>query len=189
VCSSDSAQYESTFFPYFVVNGNDFQLTPTASSTGLDISGAGAFCQTAIGSSTGIGSAISTGFCTALGFLFIPAQSSLTQFTGMSDALANKIPFSYFYDIVNEFSGLSASSSVNVPTYSVNLASSGIGSTTALGSILPGSMDLLSSTTINTYLPSGAHDALFLIARSAIWFGVGFYLFYRSRGLFTRSET
>jgi len=119
---------------------------------------------------------ISTGFCRTGVFLFIPNQSILTQFYDMSGQVKDHAPFTYFFDLQNAFNGLTASSSTNLPTYSANLGSLGIGSTTPLGNILP-NLTILSSSTVNTYVPAGFYASLMFLARASIWLGVGFTLY------------
>jgi len=100
--------------------------------------------------------------------MFVPTPASVQQFSDVEPLLAQKLPFSYVFGVQSTWSSLQASSSQNVPEYSINLGALGIGSTTALGNILPNQMDLLSSSTIQKYLPPGVHDTLFGLAEIAI---------------------
>jgi len=100
--------------------------------------------------------------------MFVPTPNSLSQFSDLQPQLAEHLPFSYVFGVGTIWNSLSASSSNNVPQYTIDLGAIGIGSTSALGNILPARMDLLSSTTINKYLPSGVHDTLYTIAEWAI---------------------
>lgn len=165
----------------------DSFFTPAPGFAGFASSTVATTCDNSFATSSGfldsVGSSISNGLCRVASFLFVPSPSSLRQFVSLASTSQQKIPFSYFYDIVNDFSSLSASSSVNVPTYTADLHGAGIGSTTPIGNILP-SLEILSTTTINRYLPSGAHDALFLLARAAIWFGVGMFFYNKGKTLF-----
>jgi len=170
------------FVPMFSVIGNGFSLyTPTASSTGSDTLATQAYCNTTFATSSGfldeVGSSISNGFCQVFTTLLVPSQNSLQQFSLIPNVVESKIPVSYFFDVLGIFNSLSASSSQNIPDYSINLQSIGIGSTTALGDILPASTDLLSSSTIGKYLPSGVHDTLYALAEAAIWLAVAYALY------------
>lgn len=162
----------SNFTPQFALTGDGFYITPTASSTGLLLSGAQAFCDAQFGSSTngafGIGSDIANAFCQVGGYLFVPTPASLQQFQQLEPTMALKAPFSFVFGTVSTWDSLTASTTLSVPEYSIDLASTGIGSTTALGNILPNQMDLLSSSTINKYLPAGVHDTLYNLAEIAI---------------------
>lgn len=146
-------------------------------------------CQSNFSTSTSIldsvGSSIAYGLCLAGTYLFIPSQQQLDQYGDYNLLVQTKIPFSYFYDVKSEIDSLSATSTDNVPTYSVDLASAAVsGSTTPIGNFLPHNLSILSSTTINTYLPNGVHTALFTLASAAIWFSAGYYIYHRSRKVF-----
>jgi len=154
--------------PQWALAVNGFQITPTTTDSGIFFSGAQSFCNNAFASTSGIGATIGNGFCVALGFLFVPTQTSLAQFADLEPLLSQKLPFSYIFQVSNTWNSLQASSTDNLPTYSIDMHSLGIGSTTALGNILPSGMDLLSTTTVNKYLPQGVHDGLFALAEFAI---------------------
>lgn len=138
------------------------------------------FCYSNFASSTGfldsVGLSISQGICNVGVFLFVPSAASINQFSSLASTTATKIPFSYFYEIKNSIIGQSASSTTNLPTYTTDLAALGIGSTTALGNILP-ALTILSTSTVDTFLPSSVRTSLLFLARSAIWLGLGFTLY------------
>jgi hypothetical protein len=163
---------QGAFEPMWALTGNGFFITPTASSTGLDLSGANAFCNSILGTSTGLINGIATDFangtCQALGYLFVPTPNSIQQFQQLEPLLSQRVPFSYVSGVQSTWNSLTASSSTNIPQYQTDMSSAGIGSTTALGNILPTRMDLLSSSTVNKFLPSGIHDALYTLAEVAI---------------------
>jgi len=169
----------SDFFPYFTIVADGFQITPTASSSGLFLSGAQEFCNSQFGSSTSIGSYVGQGICIGFGYLLVPTAESVQQFTQISSVLAQVVPFSYFYDVSDIFNSSTASSSVNFTPLTLNLRGTGVGSTTAWASVLPSSFSYLSSTTITTYVPGTLYDLLFLLMRSAIWIAVLFHLYHR----------
>lgn len=160
------------FIPQFALVTGNFQITPTTNDTGWFLSGAQAFCNSQFGTSTGgingIGTDIANGLCQVVGYMFVPTSASVSQFSDLEPLLAQKLPFGYVLGVQSTWDSLTASSSNNVPQYSINLGALGIGSTTALGNILPNQMDLLSSSTINKYLPTGVHDTLYSLAEIAI---------------------
>lgn len=175
----------SNFYPFFDVIGNGFTLEASSTASALDLSGASAFCNQQFGTSSSIASDFGAAICTAVGFLFIPSQASITQFADIPTGLSQKAPFSWVFQTIGTWDSLTATTTENVPQYSIDLAATGIGSTTALGDILPTQMDLLSSSTINKYLPAGVHDTLFALAGFAIDLTAVGYMFRRVMGLFT----
>jgi len=123
-----------------------------------------------------VGQSLSLGICNVAVFLFIPSNTALAQFSSLASTTQSRAPFSYFFDLYNAFNSLVASSSTNVPTYTAGLGSLGIGATSSIGNILP-NLTLLSTSTINQYLPAGIYDALMLLARSSLWVALGFVLY------------
>jgi len=169
----------STFFPMFAVVGDGFQITPTASSTGLFLSGAQEFCNAEFGSSTSVGSYIGQGICISVGYLFVPTPQSLVQFGGLSDSLKLVLPFSYFYNVADIMSGLQASSTQNFPVFSFGMSQIDFSSSTSMGSILPTNLEFLGTTTINRFLPAGMHDLLYNLMIFAIWLEVAWVLYHK----------
>jgi len=163
--------------PYFVIAGEAIDLIPSITSSQFNLSGAFTFCNDIFASSTGIGSTIMNGLCVVGGYLFIPSYASIQAFSDLSLTLQEKIPFSYGYDIAGIFSGMSASSTENFPTYSIGLNAIDFSSSTAMGPIFPTSLDFLSSTTINKFLSPGMHDILYNFAIFVIWVEVAFVLY------------
>lgn len=174
----------SNFFPYFTIVADGFQITPTASSSGLFLSGAQEFCHSQFGSSTSFGSDIGNGICIAVGYLFVPTPESVQAIPNLQTSLALHAPFSWVYGTISTWNTLSASSSVNLPIYTVDSSKFDFSSSTALGSILPSSITLLSTSTINTYLPAGIHDTLYTLASFAIALSAVGYMFSRTRKIF-----
>jgi len=151
----------------------DFGIATTSQQT---------WCYQNFSTSTGlldnIGASISTGICNVGVFLFIPSSNAIAQWQSLASSTAEKIPFSYVYEIYSDVSGLVATTTENLPTYEAPLADLTIGSTTSIGNILP-NLTFLSAATIGTYLPAGIHDALFLLARAAIWVFTALILYSR----------
>lgn len=170
-----------TFFPYFSIVTDGFQITPTASSSGVFLSGAQQFCDSKFASSSplDVASGIAHGGCVVAGYLFVPTPESVSQFGNLAPALQSKIPFSYFYDIIDIVNGSTASSTQNMTAFGMDLGVLDFASSTGLGPILPvGNFDFLSSTTISKYMPVGMHDLLYNMMIAAIWVDVA-WLFYR----------
>lgn len=168
------------FFPMFAIVGGGFQITPTASSSGILLSNTNIFCNNTFGSSTpGISTDIGISMCNVLTYLFVPNNAQLQSMLNLQGLMLSKVPFSYYGQIYSEISGLVASSSTgNIPEYSINFDQIDFSSSTDLGYILPrGNFDLLSSTTINTYIPAGIHDTLYSLAEFAIWVSVVLYIY------------
>jgi len=164
------------WIPEFDIVGNGFQINPTTADSGIYLSGAKGFCNDAFASSTGIGSTISNGFCIALGYLFVPTPDSINQFGDLGLQLQGRIPFSYFYDIQNSFNSQTASSS-SMQSLSISLPD--ISSSTPLGSLYPTNIGILSTTTIDKYLPNNIRVSMLFLASAAIWVSVGFMLYRR----------
>jgi len=170
----------SGFKAYVALDVSSWSLVPTSTDTGIFVSGAQDFCNDAFASSTGIGATIGNGLCVAGGFLFIPSSDSLSQWSSMPQNLEAVVPFSYFFDVKNVLNGSSASTTQNLPTYSIDLGVLDAASSTAMGRILPtGNFSFFSTTTINRYLPAGMHDLLYFLMQSAIWVGMAFYLYHK----------
>lgn len=107
------------------------------------------------------------GLCKLGFFLVVPAPESVNQFTTLASTTQERFPFSYFTKIATAWDGLVASSTANSPTFSFNLHSLGIGSTTALGNILPDTQVFGASTTLE-YFPPGTFDTLKALAGIAL---------------------
>jgi len=154
---------------------------PGFTDVGISTTSQQTYCNANFSTTTGlldnIGASFARGICNVTVFLFIPSSNAVAQWQGLASTSSNKIPFSYFTDLRTLFNNLSATTSETVPTYAANMAAVGIGSTTPIGNILP-SLTWLSVSAIQTYLPAGIHDALFFLARCAIWFSVAM-MFYR----------
>lgn len=175
--TSTAAEVTPTFTGvYFALVGNGFQITPDTNSSGVYLSGAQEFCNNQFGSSTSIGSTIANGLCVVFGYLFIPTQQSISQYSGLGDDLSQKAPVSYVTGLAPAWESLSASSTLNVPTYAAGYHDLGIGSSTALGNILP-NFDALSSTTIQKDAPSGTFATLraLLAVAIVVTFGVDIF--------------
>lgn len=154
--------------------------------TGVATSSITAFCNGTLSTSTSIlGQAASDfafGTCVSFAFLFVPNSTAMSQFNDLSSTTRSKLPI--IDQVTQVAANLTASSTQNLPVYSLNLHDLGIGSTTAIGNILP-NFDALSSSTINHYAPAGALDALRALGSAAIWLAFVLDVFFTTRNLFS----
>jgi hypothetical protein len=165
--------------------GNSIPVAPGIpgfTDSGIATTSLQVYCNSNFSTSSGlldnVGKSVSLGICNVSVFLFVPSQGAISQWQGLATTTRNKIPFSYYYDFRDIVNGSSASSSVNFSPFSIDFSSVDFSSSTSIGSLLPGRVDFLSTTTINRYLPTGMHDTIFVLMRSAIWIGV-LFMFYR----------
>lgn len=172
--------------PYLVVRGVNQSLNPAdfpgSNPSGIGTSTIESYCDKnfAVGTTsliTTVGNSFAWAGCYVTSFLFVPSSGALQGFSDLVETSQGKIPFSYGYDIAGIFSSMSASSSQNFPTYSIGLNAIDFSSSTAMGPIFPTSLDFLSSTTINKFLPAGMHDLLYNFAIFVIWVEVAFLLY------------
>lgn len=138
------------------------------------------YCYGNFSTSTGlldsIGQSISLGICNVGVFLFVPSNSVVNNFFLTASSSAERIPISYFYDFRNAIISQVATTAATVPTYSVNLQALGLGSSTPLGNVLP-ALTILSTSTIDTFLPAGMRTTLINLASYAIWVFTAFTLY------------
>jgi len=170
------------FVPQYAIVADGFQITPTASSSGLFLSGAQSFCNASFGTTSagifGITTDIANGLCQVGGYLFVPTPDSLQQFTVLPSILEGHIPFSYAYDMVNSFNGLSASSTENMDSFSISDLGS-FASSSPFASVIPSNIDILSTTTISKFYPDPIRESMLFLASSAIWFVLIVAIYYR----------
>jgi len=173
---------DSLFFPQFALTGNGFQIVPTASSTGLLLSGAKEFCNSQFGTSTGgifgIGTDLANGLCQVAGYMFVPTQDSLQQFAGLPAILGTRAPFSYMYAVVSSFDGLTASTTENMESFSIT-GLGGFASSSAFASVVPSTIDILSTSTISKYYPDPIRHTMLFLASAAIWFTLILSIYHR----------
>lgn len=155
---------------------------PGLTQSGIASSTLRQFCNTSFATTTGffdsLTSSVTNGLCNVVVFLFVPNQTSLSQWRDLASTSQSKIPFSYYYDVRIILNGGHASSSVNFPEFGITGTNWGIGSTTPIGNLVP-DFTYLSSTTISKYMPNGMYELMFLLMRSAIWIWVLFHIYRR----------
>jgi len=116
-------------------------------------------------------------------YVFIPTTTSINQFSQLASTTKARFPFSYFSSMSSVWSGLSASTTLNSPSYVFNMASISPASTTPLGAIVP-NFTGFSSSTVMTYFPQSLFDTLKTLAGIAILLTFFSDLFFTTRALF-----
>jgi hypothetical protein len=113
---------------------------------------------------------------------FVPNPHILNSYAQLPQTEASHWPFSWVISIQAAFSGQSASSTANLPSYTLNFASVDPASTTAMGPILP-SFTALSSTTVLTYIGQTNWNLLqsFIVAILYLMFGYDVFFTLRNR--------
>lgn len=119
---------------------------------------------------------ISVGLCQVGSYLFVPSPGILSSYADLPTVVQTKVPFSWFYALQSTYGQLSASSTDNMADVVIPFASTGIGSTTAMGEILP-NVTLLSSSTIATYLPNPLRATVLDIESAAIWILFAYFIY------------
>jgi len=126
------------------------------------------------------GNLFSTGLCLAGSYLFLPNPEALNAWAGLPSLIQTKFPFSWVIGVTSAFTDLTASSTQNMIAPSIAFHDLGMGSTTAFGNFLP-NMTLISSSTIQTYMPSGFWDFVQGMIVFALWFGFALDVFFTVR--------
>jgi len=140
-----------------------------ASSTNLS-----AVCNT--------GNLLGDGICDAGQFLFVPNPHVLDAFFAVPAEAAQRFPFSWIYGVQNEFNSLTVASTTAMSSFSFNLASLGIGSTTSMGNILPNT-EVFSKNTIETYISPTLWATFQTLIAAAMWLSFFWYEFNRARNM------
>jgi len=161
------------YFPQFAIVGDNFQITPTASSSGIFLSGALDFCKSAFASSSapGIVTDIGIAGCDIVSFAFVPTPLSVQQFQDFSTALQNKIPFSYYNDTASILNGATGSSTQNLQSFAMDFSGTALATTSGpiASNVLTHNYVLLSTSTITQYVPADLYNLLYGLEVSAIW--------------------
>jgi len=118
--------------------------------------------------------------CAVFSYLFVPSPSVIGNFSTLPSQLQTRFPFSWVYGVQTAFEGLTASSTSNFQSATLDLHSLGIGSTTAIGNVLP-DVSVLSTTTINTFLPAGMWNTIQELIAASLWLSLGVYIFFETR--------
>jgi len=156
---------------------------PGYTDVGIDVTAQQTYCNANFSTSTslleGVGSSIALGFCNVGVFLFIPSSGALNAFSALASTTQTKIPFSYYYNVKTILES-ATSTSGNFTAMSLNLGgATGVGSTSPFAGVLNQDFQLLSTSTISTYISPSTYSLLMDLARYAIWIAVMFHLYRR----------
>jgi len=151
------------------------KLYPAATSTGVDLGTAQSFCgSSTFATSTGFwdstGQSFSRAMCLAFAALFVPSTESLSAFQELAPDLQTKVPFSYFYQVNSALTGLTASTTENLPTLTIDLSSVDVGSSTPLGSLYSQNITVLSTSTVSRFFSDSTRNLWLNFLRTALWF-------------------
>jgi len=138
------------------------------------------FASTASSSGCTIGTGFSIPACTA--YLLFPSSQAFSQYAVLPSQMGEKFPFSYVAGVSSTWSELTASTTANSPTISINLAAIGQGSTTPMGNFLP-NITAFSSTTVGTYLTPTLLNLLKALASAAIILALVADIFFTTRNM------
>lgn len=142
----------------FGIGNQNFVATPVFSSSSF------AYAST----SCAISFSGSFSLSDCLGYVLLPSQNWLANYTALPTQFGNTFPFSYMTSAQATWNTLVASSTENAPAYNFNFHNLGIGSTTAMGNILPNTQAFGASTT-EAYFPPGTFNTLKALIAAIIW--------------------
>jgi len=144
-------------------------IVQSATSTGLFSSWSSSSTLAAISENCSeAGNIFSRGICWSFSYLFIPNPSVIDQFVGLGSTTASKFPFSYVFGVIGLFSSLTASTSVNMIAPHIDFASVDPAASTTFGTFLP-DITFLSTSTIQSYMPSGFWAFIYSFMSIAMW--------------------
>jgi len=187
----NSSQYEGSFYSSGQLVSSIIASSTTISGNlgggGLSTTTSATYCDTNLpfDDSTIIKATLTyvpNGLCRVGLFLVIPTSDSLNQFSTLASYTKNRFPFSYIASVTDTWSTLTASSTANAPVYAFPLHDAGIGSTSALGNILP-NVTVFSSSTVEQYFPSGMFQLLKTLAGIALVLTLVADIFFTSRNM------
>lgn len=174
--------------PYFTLNASPDWSGLNATSTALTSlyqAGASSTLSVIQQRCSGSGNIFGDAICAAFVFVFVPDPQILNQFAALPTTEADHWPFSWVAGVTTAFDALSASSTSNLPTYSMNLASVDPASTTPLGPILP-SFTFFSSSTVLQYIGQSNWNALMAIMTAVLYMLLVYDIFFTLRNRFHR---
>jgi len=168
-----------------VLSSLDPNLIQGGNPSGISTSTIQAYCSNSYATSTGffsdLSNAVSYGACTALAFLFVPNQNTLSDFNDLKVSATEHIPFSYYYDIKSVFDDTASSTGSNFVDIEFDISSSTV-CTTSFGCIIP-SVTAFSTSTISTYISDSTRSILRTLMASVVWLAFAYYAY----GVVTRT--
>lgn len=168
--------------PYYVVYGDaSYTPNPTVLSFYSDRS-ATSTLEAMNGSCAQVSNIFAEAVCIAFAFLFVPNPSVLNQYSELPETLAARFPFSYVAGVASAFTGLTASTTSNLPPTQMAFHApyAAISSTSPFGNFLP-DVTILSTTTIYKYISPGMWSFLQNLIALGIWISLATYIFYDVR--------
>jgi len=123
--------------------------------------------------------------CSAFAFLFVPDTAVYASYNQALDTAKGQFPVSWYYGIKDTYEGLTASSTANMATVSINFQSVDPATSTPFGNILPNAT-VLSSSTISTYLSPSLLALVLTLETAAIWVLFSMFLFHDVQRRFFR---
>jgi len=169
----------ATFAAFPIGSFNTLVGTPTTTS----IFGSAA---TTTGACDTIQNGFAWGLCSAGAYLFVPEPTILNQYANFPNVIAEKFPFSVFYDISDAFGGLAATTSSSTPKLTIPYATIAIGTSSPLGlSNIVGNTDVFSTTTITQYIGSSNWAIFMTLISAAIWLALGANIYFTVRDRMT----
>jgi len=114
--------------------------------------------------------------------IFIPSGNAFTAYQELPRILESKFPFSYINSVSVVWTSLTASTTENAPELEYNLADLGIGSTTAMGNVLP-DFTVFSASTTKQYFGDALFDAFKALASVALILALILDIFFTTRNL------
>jgi len=123
------------------------------------------------------GNLFSDALCSVGTYLFIPNPTIVDSIMGLPQSGAEKFPFSWYAPIADVFSTLTASSTSNMATLSINFAAWDPATSTAFGPILPNAI-FLGTSTILKYVSQGTLNVWLFMESCALWVLFGFHQYW-----------
>jgi len=180
-----SLDYAGQYFTGSGINWNNIEIAPSLNFDAVKfVATSTSFFSGTTSSSTleaisaecsASGNFFSAALCRAFAYLFVPNPTVTNQYIGLGSTTASKFPFSYIGGVIGLFTGLTASTSVNMIAPHIDFASVDPASSTPFGHILP-DQTIMSTSTIQRFMPVGFWSWVYLFMEAAIWLGLALKL-------------
>jgi len=131
------------------------------------------------------GNIFAEGLCVGFSFLFMPSPAIIGGYTNLPADIATRFPISYIVGIKGIFDTLTASSSANMIAPVLDFKDNAPIATTSqgyvgFGNFMP-SLTVLSTSTVEQYMPTGLWAYLQSLIAFALWLGLAFEIFFTAR--------
>jgi len=154
-----------------IINWGNLQFAATSTSLFAD---ATSTLEAIASQCDDAGNIFSRGLCWAGTYLFVPNPNVLNQYAALPQLVQTKFPFSWVSGVKEEFDTLSASSSTQ--SFSVDMSTLGMGSTSPIGNVLP-NITLFSTSTVTRFMPAGMWAAIQALMAAALWIALGYDIY------------